>query len=108
MTGRGRFEKDFRKSGRLMAKDKRVFKQSDNVSFIEVDDGCILYYGDGMKAHSLNQSASFIWVLCDGRHTVDEIAAALKNAFGAEGLDVVKVVEDTVGEFLKENLVELL
>ncbi|MBW1741423.1 MAG: PqqD family protein [Deltaproteobacteria bacterium] len=89
-----------------MMKENRVFKQAAGFSFIEVDNGCILYRDADMMAHSLNQTASFVWALCDGRHTVHEIADALKTAFDVKGVDVLKVVEDIVEAFLRKHLIE--
>ena len=89
-----------------MTKEDRIFKQAEGISFIEVDDGCILYRDEDMTAHSLNQTASFVWVMCDGKHSIDQICDGLKAAFNIEDIDVVTMVEGIIKDFLERNLVE--
>jgi hypothetical protein len=51
-------------------------------------DGLIIYDQGQYQAHSLNQTAAFIWQQCDGRTSVEEIAARLPrvNLPADEGL----------------------
>ena len=54
----------------------------------------VLLYPEGMV--KLNQSASEILLLCDGKRTVGDIVAALESKFNATGLeaDVRSMLEE--------------
>lgn len=56
----------------------------------------VLLYPEGMV--KLNQSASEILLLCDGRHTVQQIVETLESKFGASNLtaDVQAMLEESV------------
>ncbi|MEP6922684.1 MAG: PqqD family protein [bacterium] len=47
----------------------------------ELRDELLVYDLKRDKAHSLNQSAAFIWKKCNGRRTVSEVAQALGEEF---------------------------
>ena len=49
--------------------------------------------------HELNPSASAVWLLIDGRHTVDQIAAELADLFHAPQADVEAGVRQAMGQF---------
>jgi hypothetical protein len=42
---------------------------------------------DGERSYAINPPAAFIWELCDGEHSVDDIERAIREDFGlpAEG-----------------------
>lgn len=44
---------------------------------VELEDEFVVYDPATHRAHCLNRSASLIWLACDGRATVSEIAARL-------------------------------
>ena len=51
-------------------------------------------------SHELNEVASRIWELCDGRRTVREIAARVVEEFEVD----LATAEDDAGEFVREML----
>lgn len=54
--------------------------------------------------HQLNATASHIWSACDGRHTIDEIAASLSASFADAPQDVQDTVVSTLSDFEKLGL----
>ena len=69
-------------------------------------DGDILLYHPGLtKTIRLNETASAIWELCDGRHSVREIVELLGEAFPEAHPDVLADVEATVRRFADEGAV---
>jgi len=61
---------------------------------------------DRMKGyvHQLNATASHIWTACDGRHSVDEIAASLGASFADAPQDLHETVVRTLSDFEKLGL----
>ena len=46
-----------------------------------VGDEHMLYDATGRKVHVLNETAYFIWMLCDGKHDTEAIVTAAAQAF---------------------------
>jgi len=49
--------------------------------------------------HQLNATASHIWSACDGRHSVDEIAATIRASFTDAPQNVRDAVMRTLSDF---------
>lgn len=56
--------------------------RSEQLVVHELPDELLVYDLRIDKAHCLNPTAAFVWRSCDGRTTVDEIAAAYENRTG--------------------------
>jgi len=54
--------------------------------------------------HQLNATAGHIWSACDGRHSVDEIAASLSASFADAPHDLHETVVTTLSDFDKLGL----
>ena len=54
--------------------DSRPPTPSKDVSLQRVGDEAILHDRRNGRAHVINESAARIWDLCDGQHTLDQIA----------------------------------
>lgn len=63
-----------------------------------VDNGTVLYDEKEDKAYSFNFTASFIWVLCDGNHSVYDISLLLAEHFGKNVDEVLPDVKALIGE----------
>lgn len=55
----------------------------------------------------LNASASSVWVLCDGEHSVEEIAALLVHEFDVELPTALQDVTDFVNEMVEKGILSL-
>lgn len=56
-------------------------KRKPCVFLEEIDREGVLCSEHTDKIHALNQTALFIWNLCDGQHSIESIAGALVNHF---------------------------
>lgn len=68
-----------------------------DLPFRELKDGGVMYEYRTDTIHSLNVTAAYIWVLCDGQHTVAEIISSIKQNFNRFEVDptgeVIKIIE---------------
>lgn len=64
----------------------------------EFDDWAILFDPDTGNAFGLNPTGVFVWKLLDGRHSIDDISAKLRES--AE--DVPEEVNDHLHEFVSD------
>ena len=58
----------------------------------------------GGYVHQLNATASHVWSACDGRNSVDDIAASLRASFAEVPQDVHDTVVRTLSEFERLGL----
>jgi len=79
-------------------------RRSADLSLCAVDGDVVIL--DRMRGyvHQLNATASHIWSACDGRHSVDEIAASLGASFTDPPQDLRDAVIRTLSEFEKLGL----
>jgi hypothetical protein len=76
-----------------------------NILETEVKGDLSLYDADQEKVLVLNSTATDVWLLCDGEHTVDRIVELVAAAHGQKA-DVVRGdVETTIHQFLEEGFV---
>ncbi|HEY2814314.1 MAG TPA: PqqD family protein [Acidimicrobiales bacterium] len=65
--------------------------RADGLEVNDVSDGLVLYQQDPERVHYLNNTASLVFELCDGRRSPDEIATLLREAFTLERLPIEEV-----------------
>jgi hypothetical protein len=62
---------------------------------------------DSDRVHFLNETAQHVWTLCDGTHTPDAMAAALRERFAVgEGVDVSADVRTILAALAAARLLE--
>ncbi len=68
------------------------------VKLEKLDDGCILYDTEKDEVHSLNITAASVWICCDGKHSIKEIADVVEKCFKADSKpvlrDIIKIIKD--------------
>lgn len=62
----------------------------------EVDGHISLYDAEGQEVLVLNETASDVWRLSDGEHTLDEIVSLLAQAYAVAPDDIRADVTETV------------
>jgi hypothetical protein len=87
-----------------MASDRP--KKSKTVHNHPMDKELLLYASDKRKVYTLNASASVIWSLCDGSHTVEEIAQVVQEKFESIPPNVLCDVLQTIEKLKIEGLIE--
>jgi hypothetical protein len=77
---------------------------NDRIIVREVETETLLYDEGTHRAWCLNRSSACVWRLCDGNHTVEQIAASASGELGyAMGEDLVLL---TLDELRDKNLLE--
>jgi hypothetical protein len=74
------------------------------VELEELDDGCILYDTEKDEVHSLNITATAVWICCDGKHSIQEIADVVEKSFKSESKPVLRDIVKTIKDFSKKKL----
>ncbi|RME59452.1 MAG: PqqD family protein [Caldilineae bacterium] len=59
----------------------RPKRNTDNLLIEDLQDELVLARADGEAVHVLNATARYVWTLCDGRHTIEDIVHALEHHF---------------------------
>jgi hypothetical protein len=76
----------------------------DDLATVALDGELVVYDPATHELHHLNTSATLVWQHCDGRRTVDDIAAAIASSGDADRAtvraDVARVVADLVAATL--------
>lgn len=70
----------------------------------EVGDQISLYDPESEEVLVLNPTASDVWRLSDGTHTLDEIAALLGRAYGVDPGAIAADVAGAVADFASRGL----
>jgi hypothetical protein len=73
----------------------------------QLDDELLLYHPSETKILYLNQSASLVWGLCDGEHSVAEIVQLLNRAYPEAAASIPDDVHAALVEFLQAGCIEL-
>lgn len=71
------------------------------------DGECLVYSAARDEATALNQTATEIWVLCDGTRDIEAITGVLADRYGVAPSLLVGDVARTVRAFHEKGLVEL-
>lgn len=73
----------------------------------ELDRDTILADPVTGQLHRLNETAMYVWNLCDGRTTARQIADRMMEAFEVDFEDAMDYVDQLVARFAESNLLEL-
>ena len=78
-----------------------------NVRTIQVEKELMLHDSAAQKVYALNPSAAFVWNLCDGTHTIEQMIAAAETQFGnTTQVDISQDVHQTIDWFNEYGLLE--
>ncbi len=68
-------------------------------------EGCVsLYHPESQEVSVLNQTASDVWRLSDGDHTLDQIVVLMARAYGVAPDSIREEVATTVETFRDKQL----
>jgi hypothetical protein len=82
---------------------ERPSKRSD-VFERSLEDEAVLYDPVDSVMHTLSPVAAFIWKLCDGKHTSEEIARSVCEVYDADPETALKDVENMLDQFRTKKL----
>ena len=80
-------------------------KAREDVTIQILGDEVMIYDAQRENVHVLNKTAKNIWALCDGRHTIEEMAEALFKEYpDMNEKDLLTDIKQTVAEFKQKNM----
>lgn len=74
-------------------------KRRDDVSIYSLGKEWFLHDMSKGDVHVINETARFIWELCDGRHTPQEMESEIKGAYDVEP---DRALAGSIGEILEK------
>lgn len=82
-----------------------VNPKRQDIRSISVEEEVMLHDSATKQVYVLNPTASLIWSLCDGAHTLDQMVTAISTQFDkTASVDIQQDVQQTVASFKKHNL----
>ena len=71
----------------------------------EIRNQKVLFDNVSQTSHVLNETAEFVWNLCDGEHSVAEMADEVRRAFDVpEDVDLGEDIQRAINLLLKKGL----
>lgn len=89
-----------------MSVEKRVGPPLSQILETDVDGEISLYNPANESVTILNGTASDVWVLCDGEHTLEEIKRLLAASYGTTPEAVSDDVDRTIEDFRTAGLLQ--
>lgn len=86
-----------------MSGAKRVGPACEHIVETEIEGEISLYHPGTDQVMVLNETASDIWLLSDGEHTLPEIVDLLARAYQVESNDIREDVEKAVADFVQNG-----
>jgi len=83
-------------------------KVRENLMFKEMDDGAIIYEPEKEICYSLNVTAAYIWSLCDGKNSIENMIASVKSYFTSFTVEPESAIQEVIDDFRKNDLLENL
>lgn len=66
-------------------------QRAGGLEVTEIADGLVVHQIDPERVHHLNNTASVVFTLCDGEHTIPEITALFGETFSLDAAPLVSV-----------------
>lgn len=84
-----------------------VSPKRKNVRTIQVEDELMLHDTVAQKVYALNPTATVVWSLCDGAHTLEQMVTAVKTQFSNTAqANIPQDVGQTIDWFNEYGLLE--
>lgn len=83
--------------------DDMTFSPTEGLEISEVPDGRVIYQAASERVHYFNPTAVVVFELCGLGHTVAEIGAFLRDAYGLAAVPAAEV-RQCIEALVKENL----
>ena len=83
-------------------------RQKPDYRLAKLDNEVLLYHPARATVLYLNETASLIWKLCDGKRTTAEIAELIKDAFPEQATKIDDEVKSTLRSFAEQDALEFV
>lgn len=87
-----------------MSGSQRVGPPASRILETEVDGEISLYDPENENVTILNDTASDVWLLCDGEHSTEEIVNLLASSYGVGADQIRDEITRTIDEFMEAGL----
>ncbi len=78
---------------------------TDHIVETDIEGDISLYDPSTEQVMVLNATASDVWLLSDGEHTLPEMVELLAGAYGVKPDDIEEEVESTVASFIESGFI---
>ncbi len=95
-------------AGHHIAVDERIPIRVEHFQLERLDESVLLYHPGLTKTMRLNETAAVLWELCDGEHTVGDMAAMLADAYPDQAEAIAEDVSIAVRTFVDEGAVRFV
>jgi hypothetical protein len=85
---------------------KKAYRKNAETIFREEGDEGIVFNPETSEILVLNTTACFIWHLCDGRHTIQDIVAALRGDFEVSEENALRDINHFFVQLEKKKFLE--
>ena len=82
-----------------------VYERAIGHEFNQVPDGYVLYQAGRDRVHFLNPTAVIVYELCDGKHTVQEIAQFMQESFSLSEAPMEEI-RNCLSTLVEEKIVQ--
>lgn len=83
-----------------------IMKHRAEILKRQVGDEYMLYDAAGRKVHVLNETAHFVWELCDGTCSIDDMVSRAAKTFDTDPAELRSDIEACLKEFRTLSLLE--
>ncbi|MBN1848686.1 MAG: PqqD family protein [Deltaproteobacteria bacterium] len=74
--------------------------RKENISARKMGEEWMLYNSDDESVHVINSTAEFVWRLCDGSNSLDEIKQEIAKTYNiSDSTDLNKDVDAIINQF---------
>lgn len=80
--------------------------RSDDIIWRKIENEIAVLKSDGRTVHILNETAAYIWEMCDGNHDPDEIAASICTHFDVAFAEAKSDVYKALSELEELNILK--
>ncbi len=80
--------------------------QNSDFELTDFDDEIILFSVSQEKAVYFNQTAQFIWRLCDGKNSINDLIDGLQQQYPNE-TDIKQQIIDALQQMLHDNVINI-
>lgn len=79
----------------------------EGVIYREVDGNLLILDQQNKRYHSLNETAMEIFLLCNGKNTIDNICSELAAKYIGDNNDIINDVKNTISTLIQLELIQV-
>ena len=88
-----------------MINENIYLQKNKKIKQKNLDDGCVLLNKEKDEIYTLNLTASYIWEMCDGSHSVGQIIDDLTDICNLKKDNIENEVHSIINDFIEKELI---